>query len=131
MQLLAEVDGFKHLDNVKIIGATNRLDILDAAIVRPGRLDRLVEVGLPSEEGRLEILKVHTRRMNLQKIKLKELSRALEHCSGAEIRAACTEAGYFAIRANRDHVTQKDFLEAIEKVKITEEEDLEYKKLVG
>ena len=131
MQLLAEVDGFKHLDTVKIIGATNRLDILDAAIVRPGRLDRLVEVGLPSEEGRLEILKVHTRRMNLQKIKLKELSRALEHCSGAEIRAACTEAGYFAIRANRDHVTQKDFLEAIEKVKITEEEDLEYKKLVG
>src|SRR3990167_5459184 len=67
MQLLAEIDGFDHLDNVKIIGATNRADILDAAIIRPGRLDRLIEVDLPDETGRLEIFKVHTTKMNLQK----------------------------------------------------------------
>ena len=125
MQLLAELDGFNNLDNVKIIGATNRIDILDQAIIRPGRLDRLIEVGLPDVKGRMEILKVHSKEMNLQKVKLKELSETMTDFSGAEIRAACTEAGYFAIRENRDHVTQEDFLAAIEKVRIEEEEDLQ------
>ena len=125
MQLLSELDGFNNLDNVKIIGATNRIDILDQAIIRPGRLDRLIEVGLPDEKGRMEILKVHSKEMNLQKVKLKELSETMTDFSGAEIRAACTEAGYFAIRENRDHVTQEDFLAAIEKVRIEEEEDLQ------
>ena len=123
MQLLAELDGFEHLGNVKVIGATNRLDILDNAVIRPGRLDRLIEVGLPNEEGRLEIFKVHTRRMNLQKVKLKELVKDMENFSGAEIRAVCTEAGYFAIRENREYVTQEDFLQAIEKVRMEDEED--------
>jgi len=123
MQLLAEIDGFKPLDNVKIIGATNRIDILDSAIIRPGRLDRLIEVGLPDEEGRLEVLKVHTKKMNLQKIDLKEVAAAMIDFSGAEVRAVCTEAGFFAIRENRDHVTQKDFLEAIEKVRFDDEEE--------
>jgi len=127
MQLLAEVDGFKHLDNVKIIGATNRLDILDPAIIRPGRLDRLIEVGLPDEKGRLEILKVHTKRMNLQNISLKYISNLMTDFSGAEIRAACTESGFFAIRENRDHVTKNDFEKAIEKVRIYEEEDEEHR----
>jgi proteasome regulatory subunit len=127
MQLLAEVDGFKHLDNVKIIGATNRLDILDPAIIRPGRLDRLIEVGLPDEKGRLEILKVHTKRMNLQNINLKSISNLMTEFSGAEIRAACTESGFFAIRNNRDHVTKEDFEKAIEKVRFFEEEDEEHR----
>jgi proteasome regulatory subunit len=131
MQLLSEMDGFKHLDNVKIIGATNRLDILDQAIVRPGRLDRLVEVGLADEQGRLEILKVHTKKMNLKKVSLKSLAGEMENFSGAEIRAACTEAGYFAIRSEREYVTHEDFLEAIEKVRIEEEDDGEYMRLVG
>ena len=125
MQLLSELDGFNNLDNVKIIGATNRIDILDQAIIRPGRLDRLIEVGLPDEKGRMEILKVHSKEMNLQKVKLKDLSEAMTDFSGAEIRATCTEAGYFAIRENRDHVTHDDFLKAIEKVRIEEEEDLQ------
>ncbi|MEK6969560.1 MAG: AAA family ATPase [Nanoarchaeota archaeon] len=120
MQLLAELDGFKHLGDVKIIGATNRIDMLDDAIIRPGRLDRLIEVGLPDEEGRLEILKVHTTRMNLQKVKLKELAKAMENFSGADIRAVCTEAGYFAIREDREHVTGSDFLLAIDKIKTEE-----------
>ena len=116
MQLLAEIDGFKHLDNVKIVGATNRLDILDTAIIRPGRLDRLIEVGLPDQEGRLEILKVHTAAMNLKRVKLKEAADKMENFSGAEIQSVCTEAGYFAIREEREFVTNNDFMKAIEKV---------------
>ncbi|MBT3298573.1 AAA family ATPase [archaeon] len=123
MQLLAELDGFESLGNIKVIAATNRIDILDPAIIRPGRLDRLIHVDLPEEEGRLEILKVHTRKMNLKRVKLKEISHQMDDFSGAEIRAVCTEAGYFAIREEREYVKQSDFLDAIEKVRIDEEED--------
>lgn len=130
MQLLSELDGFHPLDKVKVIGATNRLDILDPAMVRPGRLDRLIEIGLPNEEGRLEILKVHSSKMSLRKVKLNELAKKMTEFSGAEIQAACTEAGYFAIRADREYVTQDDFLKAIEKVRFKEEED-EGKRMMG
>ena len=123
MQLLAEIDVFKHLDNVKIVGATNRLDILDSAIIRPGRLDRLVEVGLPDEDGRLEILKVHTLNMNLKRVKLKEVAAGMGDFSGAEIQSVCTEAGYFAIRQERSFVTQEDFVKAVEKVAMGVYED--------
>ncbi len=129
MQLLAEMDGFKHLDDVKIIGATNRLDILDPAIIRPGRLDRLIEVGLPNDEGRAEIFKVHSKRMNLKGVNTKEIISNTNGFSGAEIRAMCTEAGFFAIRQKRDHVTQHDFIGAIEKVRFDEVDDEE--KLFG
>ena len=127
MQLLAEVDGFKHLDEVKIIGATNRIDILDTAIIRPGRLDRLIEVGLPELKGRLEILKVHTRNMNLKNIKLNEVAEAMGGFTGAEIRAVCTEAGFFAIRKSKEYVVMDDFLQAVEKVRFEEEDDFEEK----
>ncbi|MBI2146058.1 AAA family ATPase [Candidatus Woesearchaeota archaeon] len=130
MQLLAELDGFEHLGNVKVIGATNRIDILDQAIIRPGRLDRLIEVGLPDVEGRLEIMRVHTQNMNLQKVQMKDLVQSMENFSGAEIRAACTEAGYFAIRQEREFVTNDDFLQAIEKVRM-EDEDSEDGKFFG
>ncbi len=123
MQLLAEVDGFKALGDVKIIGATNRLDILDPAIVRPGRLDRLIEVGLPERNGRLEILKVHTSKMSLEKVSLAKVADLTEDFSGAELRAVCTEAGFGAIRDNRDHVVMDDFVKGIEKIKLEEEED--------
>jgi proteasome regulatory subunit len=122
MQLLAEMDGFKSLDNVKIIGCTNRKDILDPAILRPGRLDRLIEVPTPDKEGIKQIYKIHTKAMPMEKKfsmeKIYELSQEL---SGAEIRAIATEAGYFAIRENRETVTEADFLGAI--VKIRKEED--------
>ncbi len=130
MQLLAELDGFKPLDTVKVIAATNRIDILDNAIIRPGRLDRLIEVGLPDEEGRAEIFKLHSKEMNLKGVQPKELAKLMENFSGAEIRAACTEAGYFAIRNGRSYVTQEDFEKAVDKVRI-EEEDTEYKRVFG
>lgn len=122
MQLLAEIDGFKPLDNVKVIGATNRKDILDPAILRPGRLDRLIFVGAPDENGRLDILKIHTKDVKLTKtVKLSDIAHRMENFSGAEIRATVTEAGYFAIREGRGFITKQDFLSAIEKVKKNEE----------
>jgi len=116
MQLLAEIDGFRPLDNVKIIAATNRIDILDPAILRPGRFDRLIEVPLPDLEGRYEIFKVHTRRMKLRDVDLYELARRTEGATGAEIKAIVTEAGYNAIREGRKYVVMVDFIKAIDKV---------------
>jgi proteasome regulatory subunit len=124
MQLLAEIDGFKPLDNVKIIGATNRKDILDPAVIRPGRLDRLIHVPLPNKDARLEILKIHTSHMNLaQDVDLGNLSAIMEDLSGAEVKAVCTESGYFAIRDNRTKVLNKDLLRAIDKVMSEEESE--------
>lgn len=125
MQLLAEIDGFKNLGDVKIIGCTNRIDILDPAVIRPGRLDRLIKVSLPDEEGIIEILKIHTKNMTLQGVELNKLSKKLKEFSGAEIKAVCTEAGYFAIREDRIKVNLKDFDQAIEKVQ--QEEKMEGK----
>ncbi|AJC72587.1 ATPase AAA [Thermococcus guaymasensis DSM 11113] len=116
MQLLAEMDGFDPRGNVKVIAATNRPDILDPALLRPGRFDRLIEVPLPDFRGRLEILKVHTRKMNLRNVDLKVIAEMTEGASGADLKAIATEAGMFAIRARREYVTQDDFLKAVEKV---------------
>jgi len=122
MQLLAELDGFKPLGNVKLIGCTNRKDILDPAVIRPGRLDRLIQVPLPDEEGITEIFRIHTKNMTLDsKINVKKIIKAMDEMSGAEIKAVCTEAGYFAIRNRRFKVNEKDLLNAIEKVKAEEE----------
>ncbi|MDO8642952.1 MAG: AAA family ATPase [Candidatus Woesearchaeota archaeon] len=123
MQLLAEVDGFKPLGNVKIIGCTNRKDILDPAIMRPGRLDRIIEVPPPSVEGIKEIFKIHTAPMKLAKINIDELGVLMTGFSGADIKSVCTEAGYFAIRTDRFIVSQQDFKSAIEKIKKAKNED--------
>jgi len=118
MQLLAELDGFEPLDNVKVIGATNRKDILDPAIIRPGRLDRLINIPIPNKEARIEIFKIHTKAMTLDKnISIIGIIERMENFSGAEIKAVCTEAGYFAIRDDRVNITKNDLLKAIEKVK--------------
>lgn len=123
MQLLAEIDGFKSLGNVKIIGCTNREDILDPAITRPGRLDRRIRVPLPNAEGRKEIFKIHTNDMKFSpRIDTDKIVKNMKDFSGAEIKAACTEAGYFAIRKNRSNVKEDDFLRATKKVKEDREE---------
>ncbi len=117
MQLLAEIDGFKPLDNVRIIAATNRIDILDPAILRPGRFDRLIEVPLPDLKSRTEIFKVHTRRMKLSgDVDIEELARLTEGATGAEIKAIVTEAGYYALRDGRRIVVMDDFLKAVRKI---------------
>ena len=130
MQLLAELDGFKPLGNVKIIGATNRKDILDPAVIRPGRLDRLIHIPLPNKEARLDILKIHSKNMSFDKnVNVELLTSRMEGFSGAEIKAVCTEAGYFAIRTNRTFVTKEDLLKAIDKVK--QEEKAEGEDYIG
>jgi len=117
MQLLAELDGFNPLGDVKIIGATNRPDILDEALLRPGRFDRIIDIPIPSIEGRTEIFKIHIRTMNIDDtVDITELSQKTENTTGAEIKAICTEAGMFTIRDNRDIVTFSDFEKAITKV---------------
>ncbi|RLG77436.1 MAG: proteasome-activating nucleotidase [Thermoprotei archaeon] len=116
-QLLAELDGFDPLDNVKVIATTNRLDILDPALLRPGRFDRVIEVPLPNLRGRYEIFKIHTRKMKLARdVDLMELARLTEGATGADIKAICTEAGYNAIRSSRRYVVMEDFTKAIRKI---------------
>jgi len=115
-QLLAELDGFNPLDRVKVIAATNRIDVIDPALLRPGRFDRIIEVPLPDLKGRIEIFKIHTRRMRVKDIDYERLARMTEGASGADIKVICTEAGYFAIRAGRSYVTMEDFMKAIDKV---------------
>lgn len=132
MQLLAELDGFKPLGNVKIIGCTNRKDILDTAIIRPGRLDRLIEIGLPNKEGISQIFKIHSKKMAMEKnINIESFLRKMQGMSGAEVQAICTEAGYFAIRNERTQVSEKDFLDAVEKILKKEEGEKEFPSMFG
>ncbi|AOW80165.1 MAG: proteasome-activating nucleotidase Pan1 [Halobacteriota archaeon] len=124
MQLLSEMDGFEDRGDVRIIAATNRFDMLDRAILRPGRFDRLIEVPLPDEEGREKIFRIHTRNMSVtDDIDFEALARDTEGMSGADIRAICTEAGMFAIRDDRETITLRDFQEAREKLEADSEDD--------
>ena len=122
MQLLAEMDGFEPLANVKIIAATNRPDILDDALLRPGRFDRIIEVPVPAYAGRVDIFKIHTRGMAVRDVlDFEQLAARCDGSTGADIKAICTEAGMWAIREERDYVTAQDFERALEKV-VGEEE---------
>jgi len=116
MQLLAEMDGFRPLEGVVVIGATNRVDILDPALLRPGRFDRHIEVPLPDERGRYQILRIHTRGMRLKNVDLRKIAKETEGASGADLKALVVEAGMNAIRHRRKYVTRKDFMVAIEKI---------------
>jgi proteasome regulatory subunit len=122
MQLLAEMDGFEPLSNVKIVAATNRPDILDDALLRPGRFDRIIEIPVPGYPGRAEIFRIHSRGMAIKEpVDFEALAGRCDGATGADIKAICTEAGMWAIREERDHVTSADFERAIEKV-VGEEE---------
>ncbi len=113
MQLLAELDGFDALQDVKIIAATNRPDILDDALLRPGRFDRIIEIPIPDDESRKSILNVHLKSMNTKKINVQRIVERTKGYSGAELKATCVESGMIAIRAGRNTVTQNDVLEAV------------------
>ena len=117
MQLLSELDGFNERGNVKFIGATNRIDILDRALLRPGRFDRIIELPIPNEESRGEIFRIHTRFLNIGgNVNFKELVRLTSDATGADIKSICTEAGMFAIRRDSETVSNEDFLKAIPKI---------------
>ena len=116
MQLLAELDGFDALKDVKIIAATNRPDILDDALLRPGRFDRVIEIPIPDDASRKAILGVHLASMNTKKITIGRLVERTKGYSGAELKATCVEAGMVAIRDGRSAVTQQDMMDAISRL---------------
>ncbi|XVH32528.1 proteasome-activating nucleotidase Pan2 [Haloferacaceae archaeon DSL9] len=117
MQLLSEMDGFDERGEIRIIAATNRFDMLDDAILRPGRFDRLIEVPYPDEVGRERILEIHTGEMNVDDdVDFGELAADLDDYSGADVASLTTEAGMFAIRDDRTAVTAADFEAAREKI---------------
>jgi 26S proteasome regulatory subunit T1 len=117
LQIVTELDGFDARGNIKVLMATNRPDTLDPALLRPGRLDRKVEFGLPDLEGRGHILKIHSKRMSCDRdIRFELIARLCPNTTGAELHSVCTEAGMFAIRARRKSVSEKDFLDSVNKV---------------
>ncbi len=123
MQLLSEMDGFEDRGEIRIIAATNRFDMLDRAILRPGRFDRLIEVPKPDETGREQIFKIHTRNMNIaDDVDFGMLAEMAQESSGADVKAICTEAGMFAIREDRTEVRMVDFEEAYDKMEQDDEE---------
>ncbi|MBI5880943.1 CDC48 family AAA ATPase [archaeon] len=131
-QLLTEIDGLEELHNVVIIGATNRPDILDTALLRPGRFDRIILVGAPDEKTREKIFEIHAKDMPLSKdVNLKELAKKTEGYAGADIASLCREAAIIALRKDMGakEVSKKNFDEALEKVRasITKEIDESYK----
>jgi proteasome regulatory subunit len=117
LQLLSELDGFSARGDVKIVGATNRIDLLDPALLRAGRFDRMLEIPAPDQEGREAVFKIHMGKMNVSKeVRLNGIVKATEGATGADIKVICTEAGMFAIREDRDTITKEDFLKAIDKL---------------
>ena len=117
MQLLAEMDGFRTRGDIKIIAATNRIDILDPALLRPGRFDRIIEIPMPSAEGRLKILEIHSRKMKKDEdVDLMEIVKVTEEASGADLNAIVVEAGMNALRRGASSVAKSDFEVAIRKV---------------
>ncbi|KAK7195219.1 26S protease regulatory subunit [Novymonas esmeraldas] len=117
MELLNQMDGFDKLGKVKVIMATNRPDTLDAALLRPGRLDRKIEIPLPNEAGRLDILRIHSAKIAKKgDIDFESVVKLSDGFNGADLRNVCTEAGMFAIRVGRDYVENSDFNKAVRKV---------------
>ncbi|KAJ2185395.1 26S proteasome regulatory subunit 8 [Coemansia sp. RSA 532] len=117
LELLNQLDGFEPTQNIKVIMATNRIDILDSALLRPGRIDRKIEFPPPNEVARTDILRIHSRKMNLTRgINLRKIAERLTGASGAEVKGVCTEAGMYALRERRVHVTQEDFEMAVSKI---------------
>lgn len=119
MQLLSEMDGFNTRGNVRIIAATNRPDILDPALLRPGRFDRLIAIPMPDKDARAMILKIHCRKMKLSgEVNFEELASLTDDMNGSDLRAIAMEAGMFAVREERYSIGRDDFLNAIKKLKI-------------
>ncbi|KIM30894.1 hypothetical protein M408DRAFT_327829 [Serendipita vermifera MAFF 305830] len=117
LELINQLDGFDPRGNIKVLMATNRPDTLDPALLRPGRIDRRVEFGLPDNEGRAQILRIHARSMSVERgIRFDLIARLCPNSTGAELRSVATEAGMFAIRSRRKVATERDFLDAVEKV---------------
>jgi len=132
MELLNQLDGFEALGKVKMIMATNRPDVLDPALLRPGRLDRKIEIPLPNESSREHILKIHAAKITKKgDIDYEAIVKLADGFNGADLRNVCTESGMFAVRDGREYVIQEDFMKAVRKVGDAKklESKLDYKKV--
>lgn len=127
LELLSQLDGFSSTDEVKVIAATNRIDVLDPALLRSGRLDRKVEFPMPDEEARARILEIHSRKMTLHAgVNFEELSRSTDDMNGAQLKAVCVEAGMLALRRERTFVGHEDYIEGIAAVQAKKKAALNY-----
>lgn len=128
LELLNQLDGFTQNDDIKVIAATNRPDILDPALLRSGRLDRKIELPLPNEEARARILQIHSRKMNVNKedVNFEELARSTPEFNGAQMKAVCVEAGMVALRRGGTILRHEDFVEGISQVQAKKKASLNY-----
>ena len=125
LELLNQLDGFDSLSEVKVIMATNRIDSLDPALIRPGRIDRKIEFPLPDQKTKRRIFQIHTGKMSLSDdVNTEEFVMAKDELSGADIKAMCTEAGLLALRERRMRVTMADFRKSKEKVLYRKKDNL-------
>lgn len=127
LELLNQLDGFEQNSSIKVIAATNRIDILDPALLRSGRLDRKIEFPLPNEAGRMHILRIHSRLMNTHPdVNYEELARSTRDFNGAMLKAVCVEAGMIALRNENTQLTHNDFVEAISEVQTKKKSGFRY-----
>jgi 26S proteasome regulatory subunit T5 len=127
LELLNQLDGFSSTSEVKVIAATNRVDTLDPALLRSGRLDRKVEFPLPNEEARAHIMRIHSRKMNVNTdVNFEELSRCTEDFNGAQCKAVCVEAGMIALRRGSTELSHEDYMEGIMEVQSKKKKNLIY-----
>jgi 26S proteasome regulatory subunit T5 len=127
LELLNQMDGFTKDEGVKVIAATNRIDILDPALLRSGRLDRKIEFPLPDEEARARILRIHSRRMNVHPdVNYEELARCSDDFNGAQMKAVTVEAGMLALRRDATIIHHEDFMEGISVVQAKKKTNLNY-----
>jgi len=127
LELLSQMDGFSSSENIKVIGATNRIDVLDPALLRSGRFDRKIEFPHPNEEARARILQIHSRNMNVnQDVNYEELARMTDDFNGAQLKAVCVEAGMLALRRDASELNHEDFVEGISQVQAKKKKSLQY-----
>jgi len=127
LELLNQLDGFSSTTDIKVIAATNRVDILDPALLRSGRLDRKIEFPHPNEQARARIMQIHSRKMNVSPdVNFDELARSTDDFNGAQCKAVCVEAGMIALRREATTVTHEDFMDAIMEVQAKKKTNLNY-----
>jgi len=127
LELLNQLDGFSSTEEIKVIAATNRVDILDPALLRSGRIDRKIEFPLPTEEGRARIMQIHSRKMNVNdQVNFEELGRCTDDFNGAQLKAVCVEAGMLALRRDATEIHHEDFVEGITAVQTKKKASLAY-----
>ncbi|KAK9763995.1 26S proteasome regulatory subunit 6A [Basidiobolus ranarum] len=127
LELLNQLDGFNSDDRIKVIAATNRIDILDPALLRSGRLDRKIEFPLPTEEARARILQIHSRKMTVgPNVNFEELARCCDEFNGAQCKAVCVEAGMLALRRGAVELSHEDFMDGIQEVMAKKKTSLKY-----